>query len=56
MNWIIVSAVVAVVILLLFFIYKKNKRDEQDLENKIKNDYHKPPHDKSDIEPEETPH
>ncbi len=53
MNWYVLIPVGIGIIALIGFLIWRNVKDEKDLEDQLKNDYHKPPHDKADAEPEE---
>ena len=53
MNWYILIPFGIIVIVLLVFLVRRNQKDEEKLEEQIKNDYPKPKDDKGDIETDE---
>jgi hypothetical protein len=53
MNWYVLIPFGIAVIALVVFLVRRNQKDEEQLENQIKNDYPKPKHDEGDIEIEE---
>jgi protein-S-isoprenylcysteine O-methyltransferase Ste14 len=53
MNWIILTIFGIAVILLIVFLVVRNKKDEEDFEEQLKDDYPKPINEKKDEEVEE---
>jgi low affinity Fe/Cu permease len=42
MNWFIIIAISMAAIALIVFLIRRNMKDEEQLEEKLKQDYHKP--------------
>ena len=56
MNWTIIILFGAGVFVLLYFLIKSNKRDEQEYEKKMNEDYPKPKERIKDIDIDDTMH
>ena len=56
MNWTVILLFGIAALLLIIFIVKRNKKDEVDFEQKIKNDYPKPKERIGDIDTDEPMH
>jgi uncharacterized membrane-anchored protein YhcB (DUF1043 family) len=50
MNWPIIIIVGIVLIALVVFLIQRNIKDEKELEDQLKNDYHKPKEEEGDVE------
>jgi hypothetical protein len=56
MNWTIITLFGAGVLVLLYFLIKSNKRDEQEYEKNMNEDYPKPKERIKDIDIDDTMH
>lgn len=56
MNWTVLILVGVAVIILIVWLLLRNKKDEQDLEKQLNEDYPKPRDEQKDAEPEDIPH
>lgn len=56
MDWTALIIIGILVVALLVFLVVRNRKDEKELEDKLKNDYRKPRDNEGDIETEENTH
>ena len=50
MNWPVLIVTGIALVALVIFLIRRNMKDEEEFEQQIKNDYHKPPHQEGDVD------